>query len=263
MAKNDVVKHDLFVGANFDLTADIEPIDFPPPRRRPSAEPSALVTAPTDTMITGQTLTAHPYRSVGKMFIQFDPLRTIGGSGWVVARKAFITAGHCVYWPPKTGWIFAATFCPRFNVECDKTYTVASVYTLQGWIDDQDDRQYDLAACVVTENFTDAEPPLAFETFALPSLNYAAIGYPGKPTPAHDFNGKRMWQSYGEFISLTNHVMEAANDLTGGSSGGPWVSGDADIAGGLTSYREDDPLVARSPYFGQGFQNLYDAVKDF
>jgi hypothetical protein len=55
----------------------------------------------------------------------------------------------------------------------------------------------------------------------------------------------------------------AENDLTGGASGGPWLRGDDEIVGGLTSARiTDDPNLAVSPVFAQGFQNLYDAVKN-
>lgn len=261
MPKNDVVKHDLVVGEAIDWDADMQPMELPSQPEAPDAKP-LLADPPTDTMIDGRVLTETPYRSVGKMGLRFVPETTLYGSGWVVAKKAFITAGHCVYYRPKGGWIIRAEFCPRFNVACEKGWKVSAVYTLQGWLDG--DWAYDLAACVVTEDFGDTEPPVAFQTFTVPALEYAAIGYPMDPTSNHDFNGKRMWQSYGKFLKLENDRLYAENDFTHGASGGPWLeASESDDVGGITSSRSgDDPNIAKSPLFVEGFRNLYDAVKD-
>lgn len=264
MGKNDVVKHDLPVDAQaIDWDAVMEPVETWPQSRRAAV----LAEAPTDTMLTGQILQEAPYRSVGKMALQFTPEKTLFGSGWVVAPRAFITAGHCVYHIGKGGWIIKGQFCPRYDNACTKYFKVATVYTLQGWIDRQDeaDRQYDMAACVVTEEFTASEPPIEFAAYTLPALQYAAVGYPAKPNDTHDFNGKRMWQSYGNFIQLSSGILSAENDLTGGASGGPWLqASENDAVGGITVYRrpDSDPNVALSPEFAEGFMNLYNAVKD-
>lgn len=261
MAKNDVVKHDLTTSnAVFDWDADVEGIEHPFSIASAPQAAAPMVKAPTDRMITSDEITESPYCSVGKMQMKFDPLMTKGGSGWVVARKAFITAGHCVYTESMGGWIIQAAFCPRYDGSCPKTFTVSTVYTLQGWIDG--DWAYDLAACVVTENFTSAEPPLEFALMTLPPLKYVAIGYPIKPTSDHDFNGKRMWRSQGAFSVYSSDMITAANDLTTGASGGPWLEPPDGKAGGVTSHRESDANVAISPAFLQGFQNLYDTVKD-
>ena len=264
MPPNDVVRHDLRVFPRIDFEGESEPMPMPLMSRPPGL---ALAKPPNDTMITGQVLDVLPYRSVGKMKLFFDPLRSLEASGWVVAPRAFITAGHCVYTVSRGGWIIEASFCPRFNLSCPGTdYKVEAVFTLQGWIDQgPEDRQYDLAACLVTERFAATEPPLAFVVNRDPALEYAAIGYPTKPISTHDFNGLRMWQSFGETQDEGDGLIWAENDLTGGASGGPWIrgGGDDDIVGGLTSARiTDDPNLAVSPVFAQGFQNLYDAVKN-
>lgn len=260
MAKNDVVKKDLAVAnAALDWDADVDPIDLPAVhgKRLPAAP---MAKPPTDKMITGEELTQHPYCSVGKVQMKFGT-RWFYGSGWVVSPRAFITAGHCVYWEEKGGWVSQVGFCPRFNLKCERAWTVSAVYTLQGWIDG--DRTYDLAACVVTKPFTATEPPLAFAKFTLPPIGYATLGYPSTPTDKHDFNGKRMWRCQGEFVVFSGDVITAANDFTSGSSGGPWFEPPDGKAGGITSGRVlDDPNLAQSPIFGEGFQNLYNAVKD-
>ncbi|MGA2650783.1 MAG: hypothetical protein ABSF28_09680 [Terracidiphilus sp.] len=120
-----------------------------------------------------------------------------------------------------------------------------------------------MAACVVTTNFASTEPPLAFDAGILPGLKFTAIGYPIKPIPGHEFNGKRMWKCVGDLISAGGGFQYAANNLTGGSSGGPWCEPDNNmVVSGLTSDRKNDPNAAQSPLFANGFQNLYDAVKN-
>lgn len=263
MPPNDVVRHDLKVSEQSDWEG--EPLPLPlvsaPERVAAPANP------PATTMISKQINTA-PYRSVGKMMIKFNPLRSMGVTGWVVSTRAFITAGHCVYSVKRGGWIIEADFCPRFNVECSaRLYKVEAVFTLQGWLDqnqtgEPNQSQYDMAACLVTKLFQRSEPPLQFVVNS-PATRYAAIGYPSKPIRAHEFNGKRMWQALGK-RTYQNAVICAENNLTGGASGGPWCDpANKWVVSGLTSARvKEDPNLAASPVFSQGFQNLYDAVKD-
>lgn len=262
MAKTDVVKHDLNPSeATIDWNADVPPIPLrsPPDEKIPLPE----VAPPIDRKITGEDLNQFPYRSIGKMQMQFDPLRSFYGSGWVVAPRAFITAGHCIYDNDNGGWVEKAAFCPRYDASCPKAWVVSTVYTLQGWYADTD-WAYDLAACVVTEPFTAEEPPIPFSIFLVPELKYVSIGYPRIPTDKHDFNGKRMWRSQGNLVSYDPvGILTAACDLTSGASGGPWMEPpDGATAGGITSRRADVTGYGDSPIFGQGFQNLYDAVKD-
>ena len=267
MADTDVVKHDLKKtrnAAEMNWEQYTEPVPFPDGPRYPSFEAGQLnYTPPVTTRVTDEELITAPYRSVGRMGV------VIGGgkktaSGWVVARRAFITAGHCVFHPDFGGWITQAGFAPRYNNGVDTAFTVATVYTLKGWVDSKN-WIYDMAACVVTANFEATEPPLPFDTGILPGLNFTAIGYPIRPIPGHDFNGKRMWKCVGDLIRAEGGLQYAVNNLTGGSSGGPWCeTGTANmVVSGLTSDRDDDPNVAQSPLFANGFQNLYDAVKNF
>jgi V8-like Glu-specific endopeptidase len=266
MPPNDVVRHDLDVSSAFPDSDDVEPM--PMPVIGGEGLEGALEEEPVTTKITGPAIEAGPYRSVGKMKMKFPTdENAIGASGWVVAPRAFITAGHCVYFVGKGGWIESSIFCPQFDGKCSTTtYQVERVYTLRGWIDnkDNDDREYDLAACVVTEAFWDQEPPLEFDTFPVPALNFAGIGYPSNPIPGYDYNGKRMWQSAGKLIKATGSVMWAVNNLSNGASGGPWCEPDNKwIVSGINSARHlEIPNICVSPVLGEGFQNLYDAVKD-
>ena len=120
-----------------------------------------------------------------------------------------------------------------------------------------------MAACIISEDFASSEPPLAFQTGIFTPSKFAAIGYPGTPIAKYQFNGKRMWQSVGAWVSEKNGIVWAENNLTSGASGGPWCDPDGNYrVYGLTSYREDDPDQAGSPAFLDGFDNLYDALKN-
>jgi V8-like Glu-specific endopeptidase len=266
MADTDVVKHDLDTvvsGEKIDWDEFTEPVPFPGEESGLSAEIGRVeVAPPVTTRVTDEELVTAPFRSVGKMGL------IIGGekktaSGWVVARRAFFTAGHCVFHPNFGGWITWASFAPRFNKRVDTIFRGATVYSLKGWVD-SNNRAFDMAACVVTVNFADTEPPLAFDTGIIPGLNFTALGYPLRPIPGHDFNGKRMWKSVGKFIKLENDRIYAANSLTNGASGGPWCeTHNQMIVSGLNAQRLKDAEVCVSPSFDNGFENLYNAVKDF
>jgi V8-like Glu-specific endopeptidase len=174
----------------------------------------------------------------------------------------FITAGHCVFNPRYGGWINKAVFCPRYNNQCTREYKFILVYTLKGWVDDTD-WAYDMAACVISEDFASTKPPLTFEYSILTPVKFEAVGYPAVRTEKHPFNGKRMWKSDGTLVSEKDGMIWARNDLTGGASGGPWFNplGEYHVYG-LNSRRADDPDQLASPDFLNGFDNLYNAVKN-
>lgn len=267
MAKTDVVKHDLTVSLRADATPlnvdeVLDPIPFPRISPRLEAHERLLVGPPVTALVSDEDRVKAPYRSVGKMAIMTSSGSTKGGSGWVVAPKAFITAGHCVKASEIGGWITKAKFIPRYNVTADKIYDVSTVYTLKGWAEGEE-RPYDMAACVVTENFADTEPPLKFEATLFPPSKLIAIGYPIRPVPGHEFNGKRMWQCAGDFIKEEDDLWEAVNNLSAGSSGGPWCDpAQKMLVNGLSAARGDDPDVAYSPDFFNGLDKLYQTVKD-
>jgi V8-like Glu-specific endopeptidase len=265
MADTDLVKHDLKIelrAAAIDLDEYNDPVPFTRGEQGSSPRVAAALTdPPVTTRVSDEDLVKAPYRSVGKMGLVLNGKKK-GATGWVVAPRAFITAGHCVYTEELGGWITQAFLAPRYNNAVDTLYTGVTVYTFKGWTESEK-RAYDMAACVVTEKFAKTEPPLAFDTGVLPGLNFAVIGYPIRPIPDHDFNGKRMWKCVGDLIRAGGGVQWAANNLTGGSSGGPWCeTGNKYIVSGLTSYRDDDPNEACSPLFANTFEILYDAVKD-
>jgi V8-like Glu-specific endopeptidase len=273
MADTDVVEHELPDDSAFepiDWDEYNEPLPFPDGNTRSSAQISpAFLSPPETTRVSDEELVTPPYRSVGRLALRFPgkvkPLQ-VTATGWVGARRALFTAGHSVYRSIYGGWITKAGFAPRYNNKVEVGYFVKTVYTLQGWID-KGEAEFDLAACVVTREFADKEPPLAVSTDELPALNITTIGYPGRPRGQYFFNGKRMWKCTGEFVGDEDGMRIAVNNLTEGASGGPWYDADAnssDILGLISqvNFEDYDQPVAKSPFFSTGFKNLYERVKD-
>ena len=92
--------------------------------------------------------------------------------------------------------------------------------------------------------------------------NYTAMGYPH----AAPFNGLFMVEAHSDVGNIDPlsqpGTFAIGNDMTGGSSGGPWLVsfGDSNYANGLNSYKwttPNRPLEMNSPNFQQdNFYNL-------
>ena len=93
---------------------------------------------------------------------------------------------------------------------------------------------------------------------------YTGIGYPSRPITGYNFHGKYMWQSVGQYISGTVAI-QVYNNMTQGCSGGPWrvpYNDKPGYANGINSHRYGDPTTMYSPYFGEGFLNIVNWLKD-
>ncbi len=206
-----------------------------------------------------------PYATVGKMFMVFDDKNYVG-TGWVVAERAVFTAGHCVYSAKDGGWADKILFVPQYDNGSAPVgrWTATTIYSLKGWTGKRDFK-YDMGVFVTDRLIRPETGSLGWMANYPPNQGpYKSIGYPARPVPGYSFNGKHMWQSIGGFIRGSNPI-QMHNNMTQGCSGGPWtVTRNRRIyANGLNSFRHrDEPNTMHSPYFGDGFIHLYDAVKD-
>ena len=213
-----------------------------------------------------QDRTVLPYKTVGKIFMQFDGANFVG-TGWVISERAVFTAGHCVYDKnSQGGWADRILFVPQYHNGQAPVgrWTAERIWTLDGW-SSQHDYKYDLAVFLVDRPIRPRTGALGWIANAPPNQGpYTAIGYPAAPVPGYNFNGAEMWQSRGKYIDGNNPV-QMHNNMTGGCSGGPWViqRSNAVYANGINSFRyTSSPDTMYSPYFGEGFLSLYDKVKD-
>lgn len=215
----------------------------------------------------------YPHSTIGKLFFQIP--RTAGWwvcSGGVAVGRAVWTAGHCVYSPGK-GWHYNMTFYPAYRNGPDAVYggwTVFAKATLVGWT--QNKLPYDIGMMAVSDK---AGKKISQMTGYLCAMwNWPAkqhwhdFGYPA----AAPFDGLKQWicaaslawQDARWGTPWTNGI---GCDMTGGCSGGPWLTrytpgsaGAVNCANSVNSYRytsPNQPLALHGPYFGDGAANLY------
>ncbi len=202
-----------------------------------------------------------PYAAVGKMFMQFAGTNYVG-TAWSIAERAVFTAGHCVFDRDDGGWADSVLFMPQYEGDIDSpvgSWVGTRLVALNGWTESRDFR-YDLAAFEVDRPIRPSTGTLGWMANYPPNQGiFRSIGYPA----ADPFDGRHMWQSVGNYIDGSN-PMQMENDMTGGCSGGPWLArlgGDV-RANGLNSHRHtNNPATIYSPYFGEGFLNIYNDVK--
>lgn len=207
---------------------------------------------------------AAPYSTVGKMYMTFNNEKYVG-TGWVVAEQAVFTAGHCVYEKSLGGWADKILFVPQFNNGSAPVgrWTGTTIHSLKGWTNNRDFK-YDMGAFQVNKPIRPKTGSLGWMANYPPNQGaYTSIGYPAQTIPGYNFNGNKMWQCVGDYIGGSNPI-RMHNNMTGGCSGGPWVvtKNRKLYANGLNSFRyTSQPNHLYTPYFGQGFINLYNNIK--
>ena len=204
-----------------------------------------------------------PYSTVGKMFMTFGNQNYVG-TGWVIAENAVFTAGHCVFDIDNGGWADRILFIPQYSNGTAPVgkWSGGTIFSLQGWISNRDYR-YDMAVFYTDRPIRPQTGSLGWRANFPPNQGpYKSLGYPAIPIPGYNFNGQYMWQSIGGYIGGVNPI-QMHNNMTKGCSGGPWiVTRNRNVyANGLNSFRNPiSPGTMYSPYFGNGFLNLYNAI---
>lgn len=202
-----------------------------------------------------------PQPELGKVFF------TLGGTDYVCSGTAtesgnadvVTTAGHCLNEGPGE---FATQFAfvPAYD-NGDRpygTWTARTLYTSAAWGNDGD-FNHDIGFAVMNENdsgesLTDVvgSYPIAFNLER--GLDYTSYGYPaGSP-----FDGESLYSCSGTASQDSRGSTDQGLtcDMTGGSSGGGWITG-----GQLNSVNSfkytNDPSTMYGPYFGDVEQSVY------
>ena len=203
-----------------------------------------------------------PYSAIGKVFMRFNDQDYVG-SGWIVAENAVFTAGHCVFY--KNNWADNVLFVPQYDAGAAPVgrWTATAIYSLHGWTA-KNDYAHDMAVFLTDRPIRPATGSLGWMANHAPNQGpYKAVGFPARPLAGYNFNGRHLWQSVGGYIG-GNKEIQMHNNMTKGCSGGPWlVTRNRNVyANGLNSFRyENQPGSMYSPYFGDGFLNLYRKVQ--
>jgi hypothetical protein len=235
------------------------------------------------------------YKATGKVYFQMN------GSGWICSgtalgdgRNSFslvITAGHCVYDEENgngnlsgfaTDWLFIPEFDSHPTYTCgDTTYgcwTAQALVVNKGFANaggfTTTATHYDWGLAVVGaggKSNTLLEDTVGTFTYATGTMGASTIvdafGYPA----AQKYHGSDLVYCQGPigFDSLAgNGTYKLACGMTGGSSGGPWLSGfntttgDSGTIQSLNSYGYTGQSNMYGPKFNTDTSNTYNAANN-
>jgi V8-like Glu-specific endopeptidase len=279
------VKQILPMGMNISLYNDLV-LSYWTPERMASAKPMDLLMINTSsrfdtvnysppTMGDGRTRVpvaapGVPSRSlkavpsvIGKLFVR------IGTSNYVCSGSAIqsvnadtvLTAGHCVWDSDRQAWASDIIFVPAYSSGSAPygRFVWRTVAAMRGWTQNED-FNYDVAVVLVTTSDTgdhlqDLTGSLGMTRDYPQDVHTDAYGYP--------VNIHR-----GEELASCSDQSAAANipdyngmrlhcNMTGGSSGGPWVQ-DNDQQTSVNSFGIVGlPDVMFGPHFGEAVYNLW------
>ena len=184
----------------------------------------------------------------------------------VVAERVLLTAAHCVEAGGATAdW---SRFEPQKRGETALgSWAGEAVYLHKGWQSPMlgtSRSPYDYA-------FIRLSDPIASETGTVGLLAKApkegtitSLGYPIHPAGGFAFDGRYLYATTGQHLGASSAgVVAAMNELTEGSSGGPWFTyaeGAVVVTGLNASKPVGSNATTYSPEFGEGFLQLFARV---
>ena len=194
-----------------------------------------------------------PYAPVGKLFFVHGGRQWVG-SAFCIGKRSIVTAGHCLHddGEASTKVLFSGRYAGGVNYNWPIPWhtTPAEWRELRQF---SADMGVGYARASIDEKIGRAGY-LPNSPKVPPWIE--ALGYPARPLPSYDFNGEFMWSCRGQNLGWSRNSRKMANNMTGGSSGGPWmrIMDGAYYAVGLNSHgiRGDDRFTF-SPYFGDIF----------
>ena len=210
-----------------------------------------------------------PYPSAfGKVFFTDNGTNYVcSGTALTSTNQSVVwTAGHCVNEGPGdffTNFLFVPAY--RDGAAPYGEFAGETLLTTSGWLG-TGEFGVDLGAAVVGTNATGqtlsaavAERPIVFG--APRNQSYALYGYPA----AKRFSGQRMrvcnttWQL--DDTSATPATMGVPSDMTGGSSGGAWVTSTGAVASVVSYGYASLHNVLFGPHQESEAQQLYNAAQ--
>jgi V8-like Glu-specific endopeptidase len=193
-----------------------------------------------------------------------------------MGNYAVWTAGHCVHDGSNSsaGWSTNFVFVPGYKAGRAPfgQWTADHLWTKTRWAQ-LGDLAYDMGGGVMNtkggKKISQAVGWLGFSYNRGLNQHWHAIGYP----QAAPFNGKFQWictSSYAYSYGAGNpQPVGIGCDLTGGSSGGPWIvkfqgnAGASNYINGVNSFRRTSkPKEMFSPYHGSAAYSLWRELKN-
>lgn len=177
-------------------------------------------------------------------------------------NNAIWTAGHCVHEGNgrSDGWSTNVVFVPQYrngSAPCGQ-WPVTNLKTTSQWRNGSDFAR-DFGGGRVNANIS-CTGKLGFAYNQNYGKRWTAVGYPaGSP-----FNGSRMIECRNQPRSLIDsgnpRPFSIRCNMTGGSSGGPYIINSNAINGNVSYGYRNRPNELYSPYFGSAAKSFYDGL---
>ncbi len=211
----------------------------------------------------GEAVPATPQPELGKVFFTLNGTKYVCSGTATQSGNADVvtTAGHCVNEGPGA---FATNFMfvPAYDNGAAPygEWTAEKLFTTQAW-SERGDFDHDVGFAVMNEN--DAGESLTAVTGSYPiafnlerGLHYTSYGYPA----AAPFDGQSLYKCTGTAIAhdpLGSNDQGLKCDMTGGSSGGGWITDGGDLNSVNSFKYRSDYSTMWGPYFGDVEQATY------
>jgi V8-like Glu-specific endopeptidase len=228
----------------------------------------------------GGTFNTNPNLQIGKLYFDVQPgpgVRWSHCSATAVNsenRSLVMTAGHCVYDPSTGAWSEDLRFCPGYERGCGLgVWRARHIFTTPGWYRSgswADDTAVVLVNPNASGNLVDVVGGQGITFNENVGLDRHAFGYPAADSrwPRYRYDGEDLIYCRGrDRYSAGNLIIGCT--MTGGSSGGPWLSGfDSTGLGYLNGVNSHKPgprpqsgKVVASPYFGNAENILFQTAR--
>ena len=178
----------------------------------------------TDDRVRVNPTTAFPWRAICSLRITAANNSRWIGTGWLVAPRTIITAGHCVFMHDQGGWAKNIEVIPGLNDAARPfgSYQSGNLRSVTGWTASKN-RDFDYGAIILPANSRPGDRTGYFgfgvktDAYLMSSILNLS-GYPG------DKGGAQQWFMALRAKSVSSRVIKYDIDTMGGQSGAPvWV----------------------------------------
>jgi hypothetical protein len=168
-----------------------------------------------------------------------------------------LTAGHCLHKGAGGGWSSWVHFFPYYPYVFAPNYWAERLFAWEPWIKDGD-HKFDYAMIRIA---VDMQPAIGYLgsmwNGGRSGVSWESVGYPAESP----YSGDWMYHTTGGYKSGQNPIEMGNNDMTGGSSGGPWMvnSNGHHYANSVNSFGYGNrPCSMYGPYFDDHFKRMFD-----
>jgi glutamyl endopeptidase len=174
-----------------------------------------------DNRVRVSATTLYPWRAICSLKITARDNSKWIGTGWLVAPRTIITAGHCVFLHDRGGWAKSIEVIPGLN-DGSRPFgsgVSSNLRSVAGWTNSKN-RDYDYGAIILPASYRPGDRTGYFG-FGIKTDQYLMSsvlnlsGYPG------DKGGNQQWFMALKPKSVSSRVIKYDIDTMGGQSGAP------------------------------------------